>query len=331
MTLFCIQHGITLDSSYLTGRQESMERAPIMVESTVLGRKLLPGALVQDPLWVVRAGDGAESLLVVGNEKPRSLRGDVQLIDRYFGGSPLLGEYYGGLVRHGIEGGRTTIGGVQVEARGLRAFKTLGLLHTNGQARATTSWFGDGVTINVEIAVQSDRPGRLELNTFTPMYETRSVTVNGGPVVFQPGEPLSIASGRRVIKVQYANRVFDFTAEDWKAVDLIREGRTNFCIAADRGFTFERHGRKFEFGFERGTAMMLNEFLELFDQEDGRGGSLEPAPFVDRAADGLDGWTVVLRQERQLPHGRVRIDRSGQKQLFVEGPTQARCAGPWWC
>lgn len=321
LTLFAIKHGITLDSSYLTGRQESMERVPIMVESTVLGRKLLSGARVEEPLWVVRAGNGGESFLVVGNEKPQPLRTDLPLIDPYFGGSPLLAPYYGGQVRHRIGGGSTTIADVEVDPRGLQAFKAIGLLHASGDAQATTSFSGDGITVDVEITVQSDQPAQLELNTFAPMYRAGSVTVDGKPVDYHPGGQLPIESGRHVIKARYANRALAFARDDWDAVDLIQDGRTNFCLVADPGFTFSANGRAFDFGFERGTAMMLNEFLEFYDQEDGRGGTLQPAPFVDRTPEGFEGWTVIFGEDPEIPHGRVRIERAG-KTLRVEGPTQ---------
>ena len=321
LTLFCLRNGITLDSTYLTGRQESMERAPLLVESTVLGRQLLPGGSVEPPFWLVRAGRGLESLLVIGNEKPSARSSDIRLIDHYFSGTPLFGPFYGGRLAHEFRAGTTTIPGVAVEPRGVAAFKMLACLQGGTEGKAVTKFSGDGIVLRAEIELEATQPGRLRLNPFSPMYEIRSLTVAGKPVPLDPRQALEIQAGRTVLTAEYRNRALCFAPEDWDAVELIQNGRTNFCVVADQGFSAQYQGRAFALGFERGTAMMLNEFVAMLDEEDGRSGSPAQAALVEKTPDDFSGWTVALVEDRDLRGGRVRIERPGRR-VLVEGPTQ---------
>ena len=163
--------------------------------------------------------------------------------------------------------------------------------------------------------------------------------------------PLRLGKGRSVIEAVYVNAVLQFSADDWQAVELIKDGRTNFRILAQKGYDLRidlgRHTQfnpsagKFPLGFEQGTAMFLNDFVWQYDEEDGVVGNLTPAEIVDAlpaASDATNaaryaGWTVVLSENRLaatnlpatqpggIPCGRVMIDRE-KKVILVEGITQ---------
>jgi len=327
LALFCIEHGITLDpSSYMWGRQISLELAPIMVESTVLGRKVVPAAQVAEPLWVRRAGNELDTFLVVGNRTPTAKRTDVEVVNRYFSGAPLFTAYDGNETQHAVKADTTAIKSVEVAPRDVAAFKAVAMLNTGGPADVTTLLSGDGITLRLDLDVTASQGSELLLTTFGPIYEVREVVLNGKPVRFRPGNPLSLGRGTTQIRVTYRNRSLQFSAEDWKAVELIKDGRTNFRIASDHGVEYnvrpdDNSARTFRLGFERGTANMLNEFLEQYDEEDGVPGNLQAAEFVDKNATGYAGWTVILAETPQVKPGRVRIERAA-REIQIEGVTQ---------
>jgi len=301
LALFCIEHGITLDpSSYMWGRQISLELAPIMVESTVLGRKIVPAARVADPLWVRRAGNGLDTLLVVGNRMPAAKRTDVDVVNRYFSGAPVFAGYHGGETKHAVKSDTTTIKSIVVAPRDVAAFKAVAMF--NGTGDVTTRLSGDGITLQLDLDVTAPEGGELSVTTFGPLYEITGVFLNGKPL--QAGH-LSLGKGSSRVRVAYRNRSLQFSADDWKAVEL------NFRVVADSGADHEvSKGRTFRLGFERGTANMLNEFLEQYDEEDG---VLENLPSAK--------WTIILAETPNVKPGRVRINRSA-REIKIEGATQ---------
>lgn len=323
LTLFCLQHGMTLDpSSYMFGRQISLERAPLMVESAVLGRKLVPAARVKAPLWVRRSGDGLRTLLVVGNSQPTPCDTSLELVNRYYGGAPIVVSYYGGAAEHGIDQEKTTVAAIRVPPRDVQAFKTAALLESAGPAQATSRFEGDGLRLRIMIDVAAPPESRLWLSDFGPLYRIAQIEVDGRPIRALPDEPIAVAQNHVV--ATYANRALEFTADQWRAVELIKEGATNFCLVADKGLTHTipgAHPHTFPIGFERGTAAMLNDFLAQYDSEDGVPDNLQPAPFVTERPEGFAGWVVRLQEDGQTPAGRVRID-AARKELRVAGPTQ---------
>lgn len=326
LVLFCLEQGITLDpGTYMYGRQIELEAAPVMVESAVLGRQIVHGAKADAPLWVRRSGDDLDTLLIVGNDQPRAQRTDLTVFNRYFTGAPLLAPYYGGEARHEVNGETTRLRDVRVEPRDFAAFKAVALLDCPGTASATTRYAGDGLKVTVEIDLQSQQAGHLRLTDFGPVYRLAALTVNEQPVAFVPGRPLPIAAGRTALRATYRPVALAFDAEAWQAVELFKDGQTHFQIAADKGslWVVDPGGlsKGFRLGFERGTANLLNDFLEQYDSEDGVRGNLEPAAYVDQPGDDYDGWTFVFDEVFELPHGRVRID-PGYRRIHVEGPTQ---------
>ena len=167
----------------------------------------------------------------------------------------------------------------------------------------------------------------LELNTFSPIYEAANVEVNGSPVPYAPGEALTLPRGQSIVEAEYDNQCFDFTQGDWDAVDLIRNGKTNFCILADAGLIRKIHVYTFPLGFERGTAMMLNHFLWQYDEEDGTVGNLGDAPLLSEKPADFSGWTVILRNDLLAGSGKVRIDTAAREIILTgRAPGEVRRA-----
>lgn len=325
LSLFALKQGMTLDpASYMWGRQTQLEWTPLMVESAVLGRKIVHGATVNEPLWVRRSGNDLDTLLIVGNQQPKALSTEVKVSNRYFKAAPLFVPYFGGEAVHDVQQEKTTISGVRVDARDLAAFTAAAMLDTAGSATATARCEGDGIRMRIELDINTAEQGELMVRTFGPMYHVRRVTINGSDARLLEDEPLALAAGRSQVVVEYQNVALDFTADQWRQVELIKDGRTNFEIVANAGVTYTvdpNGGTSFMLGYERGTAAMLNEFIEQYDDEDGVVGNLKPAPFkIDRTTGG-DTWAVVFSQTADADRGRVRIEPESRT-VFVEGPTQ---------
>ncbi len=327
LVLFCLEHGVTLDpTSYMWGRQFSLESAPVMVESAVRGRRLVPAARVARPLWVRRSGRGLDTLLVVGDHSPRPARADVRVLNRYFrSAAPLFAPYYGGRVRHVVDPDHTTIQDVVVRARDFAAFKAVALLRVRSRGAAEVNFAGDGLALRLAIELDAAAPATLRLRSFAPLYEIARVEVNGKPAPdFRPDAPLALPAGRSLVRVEYRNRSLRFTADEWRGVELIKDRKTNFCLVADRGVEWKvRPQSRFTFrlGFERGTANMLNEFIEQYDTENGVVGDLKPAAFVPAKPKGWSGWTVTFRRDFRTRPGVVRVDERTREIRFV-GATQ---------
>lgn len=344
LALFCLRHGVTLDpSSYMWGRQVAQELAPLVVESTVLGRKVVPAARVAKPLWICRAGDGLGSLLAVGNTQPAGQETDVEVVNRYFSAAPLWVPASGGVLRHTIDAGSTRLLDVKVAPRDAVAFKAVGLLTTSGPTKATARFSGDGLRLLLDMELALPRGDELVLTDFGPLYALEELTIDGRRAAFQPvvsasacplatsvpgchpTTPIPLSGPTHRISAIYRNRALDFTAAQWQAVDLIKDGRTNFCIVADAGIEYSlgegSAAKKFLLGFERGTAAMLNDFLAQYDDEDGVPGNLEPAVLVGEPPADYPGWTVRLREDLAAGPGRVRID-ADQRKIIVAGGSQ---------
>src|SRR5690606_24300892 len=125
---------------------------PLMVEAAVLGRKLVPAARVNEPLWVRRSGENLSTLLVVGNSKPHAIGTDVTVSGRYFDGKPIFAPYFGGEASQRVEDG-VVIEKVSVPPRDVAAFRAVAMLRTahGAQAQVTARLAGDGITLDLEL------------------------------------------------------------------------------------------------------------------------------------------------------------------------------------
>ncbi len=332
LSLFCIKYGVTLDpAAYFWGRQVMWERVPVIVEGTVLGRKIVPAARAKEPLWVRRSGEGLNTFFVIGNITPGNATTNLQVLNRYFPGAPLLAAYYGGEIKHAVAEDITTVQNITVEPRGLAAFKTAAILQTAGAAQAVTRFSGDGITLKLEIDISASEGGTLNISDFGPVYVVESIRVNGSPAA--PDRQVSVLRSPMKIEVSYRARSIAFNTEDWTAVELIKDGSTNFCIVADK----EKDARRDEdapsflndvyglpvplTGFQQGTAMMLVEFIEQYDDEDGLPGTLDAPEFLKEKEQGYSGWTVFFDEDRVTRPGLIKIDRSA-REIRIEGATQ---------
>lgn len=314
--LMALKHGMLLPFDVVIGQQAGMELHPLLTESIVRGRKLVPGAWVgaepgdlYDHVFARRAGEGLETLLVVGNELPRAVTETITCADHYFGGAPVFGAGFGGELRHSFADGRTMLADVAVEARSMAGLRCLGRVLGEGGGELTTSFAGDGITMSATIAGGS---GRLEVASFGPLYEIAGVTRDGQPVALTDG---CVALGGEVA-IRWRNRALDFSAQDWAAVELLRGGQVRFCVVAAT-----------DTPFQAGTAGMLNQFLEQYDAEDGVLGNLPAADIGAVAPEGFDGWRVVIDDAAAVDPARVRIE-AGDRRVIVEGrtPGEARRA-----
>ncbi|MDD3927019.1 MAG: hypothetical protein PHT33_10240, partial [bacterium] len=331
LMLFSVKNGIYPDPSYLCGRQWMVENNPILVESLVTGRKIVTAAAVKEPLWIRRAGEGMSSFLVAGNEKPVSIDTDITLTNRYYGeGAPVFVKYYGSETSQKTGPDKSVITGMTVGARSMEAFKLVVYLHGMGEVRVKATLQGDGIGMKGTLEINGKSAGMLEVNSFAPIYEIKGVKVNGNPAALSDNGRINLGSGRSLVEVEYGNKAFTFNGADWDKVELVKDNKANFCLIADKGVNFVRKGTSyletitvkdiFPLGFEHGTAMMLNEFLDQYDEEDGIIGNLGTAAIADKAPEGYQGWKVYVRSDRILGEGRVRIDAAGRS-LYIEGAT----------
>jgi hypothetical protein len=198
------------------------------------------------------------------------------------------------------------------------------MLKTTGSAQVKSRMTGDGLSLQLTLDISVAADAAVWLSDFGPLYRIAHVEVNGRPIAYRPGEPIEIVAGKRTVAFTCVNRTMSLTADQWKAVELIKDGQTNFCIVADTGVTYTIPGAKphtFQIGYERGTAGMLNDFVEQYDQEDGAMGNLKPATIAAEPPADFPGWIVRLQEDPQVTAGRVRVDEP-KKELIVEGPTQ---------
>ncbi|MFW6059110.1 MAG: hypothetical protein ACODAQ_02950, partial [Phycisphaeraceae bacterium] len=326
LVLYCLKTGTTLDpGTYMWGRQYELEMAPLMVDAAVRGRKIVPAARVREPLWVRRNGDDLDTLLIVGNTKPRDIQTDIEVLNRYFDGAPLFAGYFGDGARHRVDEATTVIESVNVPTRDAAAFRAVGMLETDAAATAGSRITGDGLHVQLKLAIEATPGATLRLNPMAPLYVVEQVTMNGEPVRFIADEPLQLAERHSEIGVTYRNAAIDFDPEQWAQVELIRNGRVNFCLVADDGTSYQvdpdQPAYTFTIGYEHGTARMLNDFIEQYDSEDGRLGNLGRAAYVDERPNGYAGWIVELIEDPMMDAGRVSLDLS-QRVIRVAGPTQ---------
>ncbi len=308
MHLMALKHGVQLPFDCAIGQQAAMETQPIVVESIAKGRKTVPGVRVGertdifDHVFARRAGTRLDSFVVIGNELPEAVTEDVTCYPAYFGGSPLFGAYYGGEIRHSC-GEETVLRGVTVEPRSMVALRCIGLL-SGGGGEIATQMEGDGVTISATIT-GGDAGAVLQVAPMAPLYEIASVTRDGQPVELADGR---VALGG-TLRITWRNRALDFSAEDWAQVELLRDGAANFCVVADCSTPYRA-----------GTAGMLNQFLEQYDEEDGVLGNLAPAAVAEAAPEGFGGWQIVIDDAAEVDPARARVDAAARR-VIVEGST----------
>ncbi len=328
LMLFCMKNGVTFDpSSYNNGRQFMHEYNPALVESTIMGCRLVDGVKVDSPLWVRRSGKGISQMLIVGNEKPKELTTDVTCFNRYFTGKPVFGNWLGGLLEQTAGPNKSIIKNVKVPARTPIIFKQLGLLKGSGAGNIKVDFTGDGIDMEIVFAISIDKPEIFEMNTFGPMYQITGLNLNGKKQAAV--STLKLSPGKNVVSLKLHNQALDFSADTWKKVDLIKNNKTNFYLIADQG-EYQTIGngkggslsqQKFRYGFEYGTAMMLSDFVHQYDTEDGIPDNLALPAFSSSHKKDYPGWAVEFKINPQLQFGKTTIDQK-KRLITVSGATQ---------
>ena len=175
IALFSLKNGVELDpAGYLFGNQYLNEMTPLMIDNIIRGIRYVTGATVSKPLWVKRSGTGLDSLIIVGNEKPESQSGKLTLLPKYFGGQPLLVDYFGGDSAGKITE-KSTVLDINVKPRKVLAYNLLGVLKTESGASWKTSISGDGITTITRLELNSKEKAQLELRNDVPIYKLANI------------------------------------------------------------------------------------------------------------------------------------------------------------
>ncbi|HWL54860.1 MAG TPA: hypothetical protein VNQ90_20625, partial [Chthoniobacteraceae bacterium] len=169
--LLALREAVYLDPPYLHGYQWMTQANPVLIESMVHGRKLVPGAKVEAPLWVVRGGSAWDSLWAVGNETAQPAGGTLALERRYFEGeAPVVARYYGGKVAQTVTGEGTKLETGEVSGRDFEAFKAVAAVASAGEATLSTALTGDGLGMQLVLETGAAEAISLRLNPFEVLY-----------------------------------------------------------------------------------------------------------------------------------------------------------------
>ncbi len=321
-----LKNGSHLEPVYLCGRLEMVERYPILAESIISGRQTHPGAKVAPPLWLVRGGRGAESLLVAANQSPQAQSSDIEIFNTYYSGVPLFAEYFGGNSKMTVSPETTIIPAVKVKRRDLRAFKCVGILCGKTSGSVATDFSGDGLTMQLQLKLQLSSPVKLQLNTFAPIYEISSCSLNGRKIEAK-NHDIELAVGKNQLELKYQNRILDFSEKDFRDLDLLKNSKVNFRLIADRGKMYVNKKRPGTWncmlGFENGTAMMLKDFFEQYDEENGVYGDIGLETTTGKIPAGYSGWKVRFLSGKSHTASKVRINRD-KHELIFSGPSEGQ-------
>lgn len=312
LVLFCLKYGLELDpAAYLEGNQYLAEMTPLNIDNIIHGMHVVPGGTVPDPLWIKRSGDGLNSLIIVGNEKPIPITGELCLKKRYWGASPLLINYFGGELS-GCMNPEETILKITAAPREVLAYNFIAMIRGNSKANWKSSMEGDGLNVKAALKIDSSDALSLELNNTFPLYHVAEINLNGKIL---PGNNtrIDLPSGGNAIIVTYQCSDLQFSSKEWESVELFKNGQANFQIIADPGYFIPPY--KTKLGFEHGTAAMLQNFVIFYDWEDGLLDNLKVPEIIASADRSYPGW--VFRFIESDKRG-VTINPS-ERQINISG------------
>lgn len=321
------------DGQYTTremmkGKQWMIENFPMLVESVLSGRQAVNGATASNPaLFIRRGGSGLSSILVAGNETSQTCDTDITAYGKYFNGRPILLNYFGGSLSERLNADSCIITKVTVAPRSILGLKLLGTLSGTAPAELTARFSGDGLSMKVEMDITSQSPTNLYLNTFAPIYRIQSVLIGSTP---SAQDKVTIPAGTTKVTVSYVNSMLNFDAATWEKVDLIPNAETtNFDLVTDQGSEvtaaeeavttdFHRVGlaqQSIQWHFDNGTAWLLNQFIQQYDEEDGIVGNLKVADLYSSPQH--DGKWQIIIDSKHGPTG-VSINASA-KMVVIHG------------
>ena len=318
LILFALEHAVLLDpAAYPVGKQGIMEASPLIVEASVRGRKAVSGGRINAPLWLKRSGDGVKTLLIAGNREAHEVRGKLELDHSVWGGVPVLFDYFGGRTVSFAADGWSRAEFV-VPSRSPRAWLTAVTLDDPGKCRIDAGSAGDGIDFTFTAEIEAEKATKFRFDDFAPLYRA-TVTVDGKPAD-------RIPAGRSVLTIRYHANPLNFTASDLAAVELFKDGKVNFRIVADPGWTIDwLYYRNLQLGFDRGTAGLLEDFVVQYDWENGVVGDMGKPQWCKTPDPAYPGWHFILNSAAKFD--RVDIDRA-KRTITVSGrtPGEARRA-----
>lgn len=311
--LAAFQAGYYVDPPMLHGKQWNSEVNPILVESLVNGRKTIPAAKANNPLWIVRGGSEGKDVLVVGNSSTTEQISRVEIMTRYFnqGQRYLWAPYFGGCVAQSIQKQRTELESVKIKAHDLAAYKPIAELIGADATQARALWQGDGLTIRITIDINLNNAGQLRIISPAVYYSLTDVQINGEKVLAQPNQTITLREGESRIEATLQNTTLQFDQAMWSKVLLLINGTANFSMISGKTI------------YEKGTAAQMNYFLQQYDEEDGIEGNLSALPIYEDEKDipsGFTGWKINLYKGDTETKTVVLID-SLEKRITIQGAT----------
>ncbi|HWL51122.1 MAG TPA: hypothetical protein VNQ90_01710 [Chthoniobacteraceae bacterium] len=312
LMLAALETGYYVDPPLLHGKQWNSEVNPILVESLVGGRKTIPGGRVNEPLWLVRGGEEAKSVVVVGNRSAQERKTPLSLLHAYLGGRFLWAPYNGGEAAQRVTDRETRLPEVALAPHDIAAYKPVAELLDAEADRAAARWEGDGLEIRVQIDLNVKSDGALRLLCPAEYYEVAAIRLNGKPFTPEKENRIPLPGGAHRIEATLRNRVLQFDAAAWNQVELIENNTPRFCLLAAT-----------QPGYEAGTAAQFNWFLLQYDEEDGIPGNLPDAPVYaseNEIPEGFTGWAIDLRPTPDAKAPAVHLDPATRR-IRVVGST----------
>lgn len=311
LILFALEHAILLEpAAYPVGKQKIMEAMPLITEASLRGRKAVPGGWISEALWLKRSGDGVKGLLIAGNREARKCAGKLTLDNSIWQGVPVLFKYYGGRSKGEAADGRTRID-FEIAARSPEAWLTAVILDDPGKCQMQTECSGNGLEFVLSADIEAEKATGFRYDDFAPLYRAE-VTVNGRKSDVIP-------AGRSRLLIRYRTERLKFSDKELAAVELFKNGKVNFRLIADPGWTVNwLYYRGLKLGFDRGTAGLLDDFAVQYDWENGIAGDLGRPEWRAQIDPGYDGWQFILNSAAKV--NQVKID-TRRRLIILEGTT----------
>lgn len=306
--LNALEAGYYADPPLLHGKQWNSEINPILVESLVRGRKIIPGVHAEGADWVLRGGGNNQAIVVAGNTSAKARGVKVRLHNRYLGGNFLWVPYFGGALAQELSGSETRFESVEIGPFDIATWKPVAQWEGADAPKVLASWDGDGLEVRLALEMEVSSGGTLRLLKPEIFYAIGDVAVDGKPEEVSTDGSLHLPAGRHTVKATLRNEVLRFSSSDWAKVELIHGGRANFALLAEA-----------KPGFERGTASQLNWFLQQYDEEDGIEGNLADAPFYeaeDKVPADFPGWLLDVRPDPLAASAGVEMDIKARRIRF---------------
>lgn len=299
----------------LRGIPELISYRAMKVEGALNGVKTVSAAKVKKPLWVMRYGDGLNTIIVVGNHEPKDMKTDVGIYNKYLGddhGSYVFTGFFAdsSVVQKSVDAGGdfiTVLDDVEIKARDLAGFRAVAKVQGEFK-EIIAAYKGNGVEFNLIVTISCPKDQTLIVTPFLPAdYRVASVFVNGEKRPNGDSITLNDKCDHYVVRVAYSSVIYDFTPEEWKKVELLKGDKGNYQIkTADDASPYVK-----------GTAKWLDGFFYYYDEADGKLGD------IDLANVGNEAWMINYQTDgiEKSKNAKVKID-AAKKTIWIGGPTK---------